>query len=61
MRSLRPGWKSAPGVPHGFFNQSPWQEITLKQADEFLTSLGLLQGPPTVQIPDATPSLRMEK
>lgn len=42
----------ADGVGHGFFNRSPWQERTLKRADEFLGSLGYVKGPPTIQIPD---------
>src|SRR5581483_377266 len=39
----------ADGVGHGFFNRSPWQEKTLRRADEFLASLGYLQGPPTIK------------
>lgn len=39
--------------PHGFFNRSPWREKTLVRADEFLTSLGYLQGKPTIKIPGA--------
>ncbi len=38
---------------HGFFNASPWREKTLSRADEFLVSLGYLQGKPTIKIPDA--------
>jgi hypothetical protein len=38
----------ADGVGHGFFNRPPWRDRTLRRADEFLTSLGYLQGPPTV-------------
>jgi acetyl esterase len=38
--------------PHGFFNKSPWREKTLKRADEFLVSLGYLQGKPTIKVPD---------
>ena len=38
--------------PHGFFNRSPWREKTLLRADEFLVSLGYLQGKPTIQLPD---------
>jgi acetyl esterase/lipase len=37
---------------HGFFNRSPWRERTLQRADEFLISLGYLQGEPTIKIPD---------
>ncbi|HEY7327114.1 MAG TPA: alpha/beta hydrolase [Gemmataceae bacterium] len=39
--------------PHGFFNRSPWREKTLQKTDEFLASLGYLQGKPTVQVPEA--------
>jgi acetyl esterase/lipase len=42
----------AEGVGHGFFNGSPWRERTLQRADEFLASLGYLQGKPTIQAPD---------
>jgi acetyl esterase/lipase len=38
--------------PHGFFNKSPWKEKTLQRADEFLVSLGYLQGKPTIKFPD---------
>lgn len=34
----------APGEPHGFFNRSQWFERTLFRADEFLGSLGYIQG-----------------
>jgi len=42
---------TAEGQPHGFFNRSPWQERTLFRADEFLASLGYLQGKPTLELP----------
>ncbi|MCH8193135.1 MAG: alpha/beta hydrolase fold domain-containing protein [Planctomycetes bacterium] len=42
----------AEGQGHGFFNRSPWKERTMKVADEFLISLGLLEGPPTVKVPE---------
>lgn len=38
---------------HGFFNQEPFKSRTLLEADKFLTSLGWLQGPPTLKEPDA--------
>jgi acetyl esterase len=41
----------ADGEKHGFFNHSPWTEVTLKKADEFLESLGYLKGEPTVKLP----------
>lgn len=42
---------TADGVGHGFFNRAPWQERTLRRADEFLATLGYLQGPPTLKAP----------
>lgn len=36
---------------HGFFNRSPWKERTLYRADEFLGSLGFLEGKPTLTAP----------
>ncbi len=44
----------AEGQPHGFFNRSPWRERTLIAADKFLASLGLLEGDPTVTVPEVT-------
>lgn len=53
---------TAAGQPHGFFNRSPWQEVTLRQTDMFLTSLGYLKGEPTVKIPDESRAeLKREK
>ncbi len=43
----------AEGQGHGFFNRSPWREKTLIAVDEFLASLGLLEGAPTVQVPES--------
>ena len=37
---------TAEGQGHGFFNKSPWQEKTTEPMDEFLVSLGYLQGKP---------------
>ena len=39
------------GQDHGFHNVSPWTERTLYRADEFLASLGYVQGPPTFDLP----------
>jgi acetyl esterase len=39
--------------PHGFFHKTPWKEKTLLRTDEFLVSLGYLQGKPTIKVPDA--------
>lgn len=48
--------------PHGFFNRAPWQEVTLRQADVFLASIGYLKGEPTVKIPgESKPELKREK
>lgn len=41
----------AEAQPHGFFNRPPWMERTLYRADEFLISLGYLQGKPTIELP----------
>src|ERR1019366_2837036 len=38
--------------PHGFFHKSPWREKTLLRTDEFLVSLGYLQGKPTIKVPE---------
>jgi len=42
---------TAEGVGHGFFNRPPWTARTVKRADEFLASLGYIQGPPTIEAP----------
>lgn len=48
--------------PHGFFNRAPWQEVTLRAADVFLSSLGYLKGEPTLRIPgDGRAELKREK
>jgi acetyl esterase/lipase len=41
----------AEGQRHSFFNRAPWQERTLARADEFLASLGYLDGTPTLKVP----------
>lgn len=41
----------AEDMPHGFFNRSPWLERTTYHVDEFLESLGYLEGPPTIEKP----------
>lgn len=41
----------APGQTHSFFNNDPWQTVTLIAADQFLTRLNLLSGPPTKSPP----------
>jgi CubicO group peptidase (beta-lactamase class C family)/acetyl esterase/lipase len=42
---------TAEGGKHGFFNRSPWLERTMIAADEFLASLGYLEGEPTIEVP----------
>jgi acetyl esterase len=39
---------TAEGQGHSFFNRPPWYQATLRKADEFLVSLGYLQGSPVV-------------
>jgi acetyl esterase/lipase len=36
---------------HAFFNRSPWKERTLARAEEFLTSLGYLEGKSLIKLP----------
>jgi acetyl esterase len=48
---------TAAGQPHGFFNRSPWNEVTAREADRFLVSIGYLTGEPTLNTPDAAPKL----
>lgn len=52
-------WTAA-GQGHGFFNRSPWTEVTARQTDVFLASLGLLQGEPKVKLPEGSPLLKRE-
>jgi len=48
---------TAAGQPHGFFNRSPWNEVTAREADRFLVSLGYVSGEPTLKIPEGAPSV----
>jgi acetyl esterase len=48
---------TAAGQPHGFFNRSPWNEVTAREADRFLVSIGYLNGEPRLKIPDGAPAL----
>ena len=43
-----------PKVGHGFFNRDPHKTLTLIETDKFLTSLGWLQGEPTLKAPEAS-------
>lgn len=38
------------GAGHGFFNRDPWFKPTLHRADEFLASLGYVEGAPTFKV-----------
>jgi acetyl esterase/lipase len=42
---------TAQGVGHGFFNGPPWTARTLRRVDQFLASLGYIEGPPTIEAP----------
>lgn len=52
---------TAAEMPHGFFNRTPWLQVTTRKADEFLTSLGYLKGEPTVKLPAEAKLLQMRK
>lgn len=52
---------TAAEMPHGFFNRSPWTEVTARKADEFLQSLGYLTGAPTIKLPAGTKELKKEE
>jgi acetyl esterase len=47
----------ANGMSHGFFRHSPWTEATVRKADEFLVSLGYLEGAPTIKSSKSGPQL----
>lgn len=49
---------TADSADHGFFNRSPWYERTLYRTDQFLESLGYLQGPPALDTVRFTPLRR---
>jgi len=42
---------------HGFFNESPWLEVTTERMDQYLIQLGYLSGEPTVALPANAPAL----
>ena len=42
----------APGQTHSFFNNGPWQTVTLIAADQFLIKQGFLAGAPTKTMPE---------
>jgi acetyl esterase/lipase len=47
----------ANGMSHGFFQRSPWTEVTAQKADEFLASQGYLDGAPTIKLTKNGPRL----
>lgn len=53
-------WTAAE-LGHGFFNRAPWCEVTARQADAFLVSLGYLKGDATIKLPAGTPGLMLKK
>jgi dienelactone hydrolase len=42
---------TAEGQPHGYWDKKEWNDLNLIEADRFLASLGLLEGPPTLTPP----------
>ncbi|MBL9118203.1 MAG: alpha/beta hydrolase [Verrucomicrobiaceae bacterium] len=57
---LRAELWTAEGQAHGFFNRAPWTQVTAKAADEFLASLGYLNGESTIKLPEGSGSLKRE-
>ena len=65
LREFESGMKQAgvrcdaqvyPNAGHGFFNKDPHFTLTLKETDQFLASLGWLQGPPTLHNSSPAPA-----
>ena len=46
---------------HGFFNDTPWLEVTTEHVDRYLTRLGYLSGEPAVALPANAPTLTQDK
>ena len=57
---LRAEMWSAPAMPHGFFNRTPWIQVTARQMDQFLVSLGYLGGEPSLKLPENAPAMVKE-
>jgi acetyl esterase/lipase len=57
---LRAEMWSAPNMPHGFFNREPWIQVTARQVDQFLGSLGYLGGEPSLKLPANAPAMVKE-
>jgi acetyl esterase/lipase len=51
----------ADGQKHGFFNGGPYKQVTAREADKFLVSLGYLSGEPTLKMPVGAPTLKREE
>jgi acetyl esterase len=51
----------AEGQKHGFFNRAPYTQVTAREADKFLVSLGYLSGEPTVKMPADAPTMKREE
>jgi acetyl esterase len=51
----------ADGQGHGFFNRPPYTQVTTREADRFLVSLGYLNGEPAIKMPVNAPSLKREE
>jgi acetyl esterase len=46
---------------HGFFNESPWLEVTTERMDQYLIQLGYLSGEPSIVLPANAPALTRGK
>lgn len=57
---LRAEMWSARDMPHGFFNREPWIRVTARKMEEFLVSLGYLDGESRLVLPADAPSLVSE-
>lgn len=57
---LRAEMWSAKDMPHGFFNHEPWIRVTARKMEEFLVSLGYLEGAARLVLPADAPSLVSE-
>ncbi len=50
----------AEGEEHAFFNKQPWKDLTIIEADRFLSSLGFLEGEPQLKVPAGGKHLRAQ-
>ena len=51
-------FRIAEGMGHGFFNNQPWADVCLIEADRFLQALGYLEGDPTLAMPKTGEKLK---